>query len=140
MCIRDRHCSHDVQFEFPDWKSYLESVMCKTLIEMHHLKITFNENDVEDMFSKIIGMRFSTIAMVEKWIFEKLQATKKSLPNFVLQESEINDEILFGDADVDFVLDGTFGKGVFKKHYSDFSISYLKTNDHQMFITDAHWN
>ena len=51
--------------------------MCKTLIEMHHLKITFNENDVEDMFSKIIGMRFSTIAMVEKWIFEKLQATKK---------------------------------------------------------------
>jgi len=107
---------------------------------MHHLKITFNENDVEDMFSKIIGMRFSTIAMVEKWIFEKLQATKKSLPNFVLQESEINDEILFGDADVDFVLDGTFGKGVFKKHYSDFSISYLKTNDHQMFITDAHWN
>ena len=105
-----------------------------------HLKITFNENDVEDMFSKIIGMRFSTIAMVEKWIFEKLQATKKSLPNFVLQESEINDEILFGDADVDFVLDGTFGKGVFKKHYSDFSISYLKTNDHQMFITDAHWN
>ena len=99
-----------------------------------------NENDVEDMFSKIIGMRFSTIAMVEKWIFEKLQATKKSLPNFVLQESEINDEILFGDADVDFVLDGTFGKGVFKKHYSDFSISYLKTNDHQMFITDAHWN
>lgn len=85
-------------------------------------------------------MRFSAIAMVEKWIFEKLQATKKSLPNFVLQESEINDEILFGDADVDFVLDGTFGKGVFKKHYSDFSISYLKTNDHQMFITDAHWN
>lgn len=136
----DIHCSHDVQFEFPDWKSYLESVMCKTLIELHHLKITFNENDVEDMFSKIIGMRFSTIAMVEKWIFEKLQATKKSLPNFVLQESEINDEILFGDADVDFVLDGTFGKGVFKKHYSDFSISYLKTNDHQMFITDAHWN
>lgn len=118
----------------------LDSRMCKTLIEMHHLKITFNENDVEDMFSKIIGMRFSTIAMVEKWIFEKLQATKKSLPNFVLQESEINDEILFGDADVDFVLDGTFGKGVFKKHYSDFSISYLKTNDHQMFITDAHWN
>ena len=78
--------------------------MCKTLIEMHHLKITFNENDVEDMFSKIIGMRFSTIAMVEKWIFEKLQATKKSLPNFVLQESEINDEILFGDADVDLCL------------------------------------
>ena len=58
----------------------------------------------------------------------------------MLQESEINDEILFGDADVDFVLDGTFCKGVFIKHYSDFSISYLKTSDHQMFITDAHWN
>ena len=119
---------------------YLESVMCKTLIEMHHLKISFNENDVEDMFSRIIGMRFSTIAMIEKWIFEKLQVTKKSLPNFVLQESEINDEILFGNADVDFVLDGTFGKGVLKKQHYDFSISYLKTNDHQMFITDAHWN
>lgn len=87
--------------------------MCKTLIEMHHLKITFNENDVEDMFSKIIGMRFSTIAMVEKWILKNYRL-QKSLPNFVLQESEINDEILFGDADVDFVLDGTFGKGVFK--------------------------
>ena len=134
------HCSHDVHFEYPDWKAYLESVMCKTLIEMHHLKISFNENDVEDMFSRIIGMRFSTIAMIEKWIFEKLQVTKKSLPNFVLQESEINDEILFGNADVDFVLDGTFGKGVLKKQHYDFSISYLKTNDHQMFITDAHWN
>ena len=80
------------------------------------------------------------VAMIEKWIFEKLQVTKKSLPNFVLQESEINDEILFGNADVDFVLDGTFGKGVLKKQHYDFSISYLKTNDHQMFITDAHWN
>lgn len=78
--------------------------------------------------------------MIEKWIFEKLQVTKKSLPNFVLQESEINDEILFGNADVDFVLDGTFGKGVLKKQHYDFSISYLKTNDRQMFITDAHWN
>lgn len=57
-----------------------------------------------------------------------------------LSESEINDEILFGNADVDFVLDGTFGKGVLKKQHYDFSISYLKTNDRQMFITDAHWN
>lgn len=52
--------------------------MCKTLIEMHHLKITFNENDVEDMFSKIIGMRFSTIAMVEKWILKNYRLQKKS--------------------------------------------------------------
>ena len=63
---------------FPDWKSYLESVMCKTLIEMHHLKITFNENDVEDMFSKIIGMRFSAIAMVENGFLKNYRLQKKS--------------------------------------------------------------
>ncbi len=123
-----------------NWKSDLEMVMCRSLIKMHHLNISFKKEDVDDVFCKIIGMRFSTVLKIKDWILEKLKMTKEDLPDFVLHESEINDEIVQGKSDVDYVFDGTFGKGILEKAYSDFSISYLITNNGQIIVTDAHWN
>lgn len=114
--------------------------MCRSLIKMHHLNISFKKEDVDDVFCKIIGMRFSTVLKIKDWILEKLKMTKEDLPDFVLHESEINDEIVQGKSDVDYVFDGTFGKGILEKAYSDFSISYLITNNGQIIVTDAHWN
>lgn len=130
----------EIDFENPNWKSDLEMVMCRSLIKMHHLNISFTKENVDDVFCKIIGMRFSTVSKIKNWILEKLRVTKEDLPDFILRKSEINDEIVQGKADVDYVFDGTFGKGVLEKSYSDFSISYLITNNGQIIITDAHWN
>lgn len=114
--------------------------MCKAFLQFHPLDSIFTKEDVDEVFRKIVGMRFNRISNIEYWILENLQVTKEDLPDFVIQESEINEEIRIGKADVDYVLDGTFGEGVLNKQYPDFSISYLMTNNNQMIITDARWN
>ena len=139
--IPNKHCIYDeIDFEDPDWEANLEIAMCKAFLQFYPLESTLKKENVEEVFRKIVGMRFNRISNIEYWILENLQVTKEDLPDFVIQESEINEEIRIGKADVDYVLDGTFGEGVLNKQYPDFSISYLMTNNNQMIITDARWN
>lgn len=139
--IPNKHCIYDeIDFEDPDWEANLEIAMCKAFLQFYPLKSTLKKENVDEVFRKIVGMRFNRISNIEYWILENLQVTKEDLPDFVIQESEINEEIRIGKADVDYVLDGTFGEGVLNKQYPDFSISYLMTNNNQMIITDARWN
>lgn len=136
----DKYCPCDIDFEDPDWEADLEIAMCKAFLQFYPLNLSFTKEDVDNVFHKIVGMRFNRIANIEYWILENLQVAKENLPDFVIQESEINEEIRLGKTDVDYVLDGTFGEGVLNKQYPDFSISYLMTNNNQMIITDARWN
>ena len=139
--IPNKHCIYDeIDFEDPDWESNLEIAKCKAFLQFYPLESTLKKENVDEVFRKIVGMRFNRISNIEYWILENLQVTKEDLPDFVIQESEINEEIRIGKADVDYVLDGTFGEGVLNKQYPDFSISYLMTNNNQMIITDARWN
>lgn len=139
--IPNKHCIYDeIDFEDPDWEANLEIAMCKAFLQFYPLESTLKKENVDEVFRKIVGMRFNRTSNIEYWILENLQVTKEDLPDFVIQESEINEEIRIGKADVDYVLDGTFGEGVLNKQYPDFSISYLMTNNNQMIITDARWN
>ena len=139
--IPNKHCIYDeIDFEDPDWEANLEIAMCKAFLQFYPLESTLKKENVDEVFRKIVGMRFNRISNIEYWILENLQVTKEDLPDFVIQESEITEEIRIGKADVDYVLDGTFGEGVLNKQYPDFSISYLMTNNNQMIITDARWN
>jgi len=139
--IPNKHCIYDeIDFEDPDWEANLEIAMCKAFLQFYPLESTLKKENVDEVFRKIVGMRFNRISNIEYWILENLQVTKEDLSDFVIQESEINEEIRIGKADVDYVLDGTFGEGVLNKQYPDFSISYLMTNNNQMIITDARWN
>ena len=139
--IPNKHCIYDeIDFEDPDWEANLVIAMCKAFLQFYPLESTLKKENVDEVFRKIVGMRFNRISNIEYWILENLQVTKEDLPDFVIQESEINEEIRIGKADVDYVLDGTFGEGVLNKQYPDFSISYLMTNNNQMIITDARWN
>lgn len=139
--IPNKHCIYDeIDFEDPDWEANLEIAMCKAFLQFYPLESTLKKENVDEVFRKIVGMRFNRISNIEYWILENLQVTKEDFPDFVIQESEINEEIRIGKADVDYVLDGTFGEGVLNKQYPDFSISYLMTNNNQMIITDARWN
>ena len=139
--IPNKHCIYDeIDFEDPDWEANLEIAMCKAFLQFYPLESTLKKENVDEVFRKIVGMRFNRISNIEYWILENLQVTKEDLRDFVIQESEINEEIRIGKADVDYVLDGTFGEGVLNKQYPDFSISYLMTNNNQMIITDARWN
>lgn len=139
--IPNKHCIYDeIDFEDPDWEANLEIAMCKAFLQFYPLESTLKKENVDEVFRKIVGMRFNRISNIEYWILENLQVTKEDLPDFVIQESEINEEIRIGKADVDYVLDGTFGEVVLNKQYPDFSISYLMTNNNQMIITDARWN
>ncbi|CUP51082.1 Uncharacterised protein [Anaerostipes hadrus] len=139
--IPNKHCIYDeIDFENPDWETDLEIAMCKAFLQFYPLESTFKKEDVDAVFHKIVGMRFNRIANIEYWILENLQTSKEELPDFVIQESEINEEIRQGKTDVDYVLDGTLGEGVLNEQYPDFSITYLMTNDNQMIITDAKWN
>ena len=139
--IPNKHCIYDeIDFEDPDWEANLEIAMCKAFLQFYPLESTLKKENVDEVFRKIVGMRFNRISNIEYWILENLQVTKEDLPDFVIQESEINEEIRIGKADVDYVLDGTFGEGVLNKQYPDLSISYLMTNNNQMIITDARWN
>lgn len=139
--IPNKHCIYDeIDFEDPDWEANLEIAMCKAFLQFYPLESTLKKENVDEVFRKIVGMRFNRISNIEYWILEKLQVTKEDLPDFVIQESEINEEIRQGKTDVDYVLDGTFGEGVLNKQYPDFSVTYLMTNHNQMIITDARWN
>lgn len=139
--IPNKHCIYDeIDFEDPDWEANLEIAMCKAFLQFYPLESTLKKENVDEVFRKIVGMRFNRISNIEYWILEKLQTTKENLPDFVIQESEINEEIRQGKTDVDYVLDGTFGEGVLNKQYPDFSVTYLMTNHNQMIITDARWN
>lgn len=139
--IPNKHCIYDeIDFEDPDWEANLEIAMCKAFLQFYPLESTLKKENVDEVFRKIVGMRFNRISNIEYWILENLQVTKEDLPDFVIQESEINEEIRIGKADVDYVLDGTLGEGVLNKQYPDFSITYLMTNHNQMIITDARWN
>lgn len=139
--IPNKHCIYDeIDFEDPDWEANLEIAMCKAFLQFYPLESTLKKENVDEIFRKIVGMRFNRISNIEYWILENLQVTKEDLPDFVIQESEINEEIRQGKTDVDYVLDGTFGEGVLNKQYPDFSVTYLMTNHNQMIITDARWN
>lgn len=139
--IPNKHCIYDeIDFEDPDWEANLEIAMCKAFLQFYPLESTLKKENVDEVFRKIVGMRFNRISNIEYWILENLQVTKGDLPDFVIQESEINEEIRQGKTDVDYVLDGTFGEGVLNKQYPDFSVTYLMTNHNQMIITDARWN
>lgn len=139
--IPNKHCFYDeIDFEDPDWEANLEIAMCKAFLQFYPLESTLKKENVDEVFRKIVGMRFNRISNIEYWILENLQVTKEDLPDFVIQESEINEEIRQGKTDVDYVLDGTFGEGVLNKQYPDFSVTYLMTNHNQMIITDARWN
>lgn len=139
--IPNKHCIYDeIDFEDPDWEANLEIAMCKAFLQFYPLESTLKKENVDEVFRKIVGMRFNRISNIEYWILENLQVTKENLPDFVIQESEINEEIRQGKTDVDYVLDGTLGEGVLNKQYPDFSITYLMTNHNQMIITDARWN
>lgn len=139
--IPNKHCIYDeIDFEDPDWEANLEIAMCKAFLQFYPLESTLKKENVDEVFRKIVGMRFNRISNIEYWILENLQVTKEDLPDFVIQESEINEEIRQGKTDVDYVLDGTFGEGVLNKQYPDFSVTYLMTNYNQMIITDARWN
>lgn len=138
--IPDKHCPYEIDFEDSDWEEDLEIAMCKAFLQFHPLDSIFTKEDVDNVFHEIVGIRFNRIPNIEYWILEKLQTTKENLPDFVIQESEINEEIRQGKTDVDYVLDGTFGEGVLNKQYPDFSVTYLMTNHNQMIITDARWN
>lgn len=139
--IPNKHCIYDeIDFEDPDWEANLEIAMCKAFLQFYPLESTLKKENVDEVFRKIVGMRFNRISNIEYWILENLQVTKEDLPDFVIQESEINEEIRQGKTDVDYVLDGTFGEGVLNKQYPDFSITYLMTNHNQMIITDTRWN
>ena len=139
--IPNKHCIYDeIDFEDPDWEANLEIAMCKAFLQFYPLEYTLKKENVDEVFRKIVGMRFNRISNIEYWILENLQVTKEDLPDFVIQESEINEEIRQGKTDVDYVLDGTLGEGVLNKQYPDFSITYLMTNHNQMIITDARWN
>ena len=121
--IPNKHCIYDeIDFEDPDWEANLEIAMCKAFLQFYPLESTLKKENVDEVFRKIVGMRFNRISNIEYWILENLQVTKEDLPDFVIQESEINEEIRIGKADVDYVLDGTFGEGVLNKQYPDFSI------------------
>lgn len=139
--IPNKHCIYDeIDFEDPDWEANLEIAMCKAFLQFYPLESTLKKENVDEVFRKIVGMRFNRISNIEYWILENLQVTKEDLPDFVIQESEINEEIRQGKTDVDYVLDGTFGEGVLNKQYPDFSVTYLMTNHNQMIITNARWN
>lgn len=139
--IPNKHCIYDeIDFEDPDWEANLEIAMCKAFLQFYPLESTLKKENVDEVFRKIVGMRFNKISNIEYWILENLQVTKEDLPDFVIQESEINEEIRQGKTDVDYVLDGTLGEGVLNKQYPDFSVTYLMTNHNQMIITDARWN
>lgn len=139
--IPNKHCIYDeIDFEDPDWEANLEIAMCKAFLQFYPLESTLKKENVDEVFRKIVGLRFNRISNIEYWILENLQVTKEDLPDFVIQESEINEEIRQGKTDVDYVLDGTLGEGVLNKQYPDFSITYLMTNHNQMIITDARWN
>ena len=139
--IPNKHCIYDeIDFEDPDWEANLEIAMCKAFLQFYPLESTLKKENVDEVFRKIVGMRFNRISNIEYWILENLQVTKEDLSDFVIQESEINEEIRQGKTDVDYVLDGTLGEGVLNKQYPDFSITYLMTNHNQMIITDARWN
>lgn len=139
--IPNKHCIYDeIDFEDPDWEANLEIAMCKAFLQFYPLESTLKKENVDEVFRKIVGMRFNRISNIEYWILENLQVTKEDLPDFVIQESEINEEIRQGKTDVDYVLDGTFGEGVLNKQYPDFSVTYLMTNHNQMIIMDARWN
>lgn len=138
--IPDKHCPYEIDFEDSDWEEDLEIAMCKAFLQFHPLDSIFTKEDVDNVFHEIVGIRFNRIPNIEYWILENLQVTKEDLPDFVIQESEINEEIRQGKTDVDYVLDGTFGEGVLNKQYPDFSVTYLMTNHNQMIITDARWN
>ena len=138
--ISDKQCPYEIDFEDPDWEADLEIAMCKAFLQFYPLGSTLKKENVDEVFRKIVGMRFNRISNIEYWILENLQVTKEELSDFVIQESEINEEIRQGKTDVDYVLDGTLGEVVLNEQYPDFSISYLMTNNNQMIITNACWN
>lgn len=92
--IPNKHCIYDeIDFEDPDWEANLEIAMCKAFLQFYPLESTLKKENVDEVFRKIVGMRFNRISNIEYWILENLQVTKEDLPDFVIQESEINEEI-----------------------------------------------
>lgn len=133
----DKYCHYEVDPNDPNMEKNLEIAMCKALIGTHHMDLHLKEKDISRMFSKITGMRFSSIEKMKEWIFKELNLKEYQLPDFSLGESGINDEIRDGKVNVDYVLNMTLGKDIVTPGYNDYSIMYLLDNNDQMIVTDV---
>lgn len=81
--IPNKHCIYDeIDFEDPDWEANLEIAMCKAFLQFYPLESTLKKENVDEVFRKIVGMRFNRISNIEYWILENLQVTKEDLPDF----------------------------------------------------------
>lgn len=136
----DQYLHYEIDPNDPYWKKDLEVTMCQALIQLHHLNFYAKKEDVDELFKKIVGMRFSSNAKLKEWILEQLNLKDHQLPDFALMESMMNEEIKNGTANVDFAIAGTFGENLFGFDYADFTIEYLEDNDNLKYITSADWN
>lgn len=133
----DEYCHYEVDPNDPNMEKNLEIAMCKALIGLHRLDLHLKEKDIWRMSSKIVGMRFSSIAEMKEWIFTELNLKEYQLPDFAIEESSINDEIREGKANVDYVLNMTLGKDIVTPGYNDYSIMYLLDNNNKMIVTSV---
>lgn len=133
----DEFCHYEIDPTDPEWKANLEIAMCEALINLHRIGLHLKEKDIWKMFSKIFGMRFSSIEEMKEWIFKELNLKEYQLPDFAIGESSINDEIREGKANVDYVLNMTLGKDIVTPGYNDYSIMYLLDNNDQMIVTSV---
>lgn len=133
----DEFCHYEIDPTDPEWKANLEIAMCEVLINLHRIGLHLKEKDIWKMFSKIFGMRFSSIAEMKEWIFTELNLKEYRLPDFAIRKSSINDEIQEGKANVYYVLNMTLGKDIVTPGYNDYSITYLLDNNNKMIVTSV---
>ena len=133
----DEFCHYEIDPTDPEWKANLEIAMCEALINLHRIGLHLKEKDIWKMFSKIFGMRFSSIAEMKEWIFTELNLKEYRLPDFAIRKSSINDEIQEGKANVYYVLNMTLGKDIVTPGYNDYSITYLLDNNNKMIVTSV---
>lgn len=133
----DEFCHYEIDPTDPEWKANLEIAMCEALINLHRIGLHLKGEDIWKMFSKIFGMRFSSIAEMKEWISTELNLEEYRLPDFAIRKSSINDEIQEGKANVYYVLNMTLGKDIVPPGYNDYSITYLLDNNNKMIVASV---
>lgn len=100
---------------------------------MTSIQATYDKIDIDCLFTKMEGNRFSSYSRMEDWFREKLN---DKLPLLVIRNCEgVNQEISDGTTTVDYSADCTFGKDD-----EDFTIYYILDNAGLMYVTSAFWN
>ena len=87
---------------------------------------------INKLFTQIEGCRFESFLQIENWFKEEIGEKANNIS--ICECAGINSEIENGIIDCDYSTDCTFGENIFGFDYADFTLDYIKDNEHRMDI------